>query len=179
MNNRRLRQEYEETGSLMGILDDPEVLQEMVAAEAEGMGTIGAGFPAYSYHLQPVDPDKMRQAMGKVCLQSILFTELAVMMDLANLGAGTEAAITEARRRIRQQLTQLTTEQQAFLDAVVEEDALQSEDRVMRSQLRSRLYALLTPADWSAVGQAATNALQSQWTEFIKTTESVYVKKYF
>jgi hypothetical protein len=91
MDNRRLRQEYEETGSLMGILDDPEVLQEMVAAEAEGMGTIGAGFPAYSYL---VDPEKIGQAMEKVRLQSILFTELAVMMDLANLGAGTEAAIT-------------------------------------------------------------------------------------
>lgn len=55
-------------------------------------------------------------------LQSILFTELKDLMEAANLGGGTEAAITEARRRIRQQLTQLSEEQQAFFTVLVEED---------------------------------------------------------
>jgi hypothetical protein len=45
-----------------------DILREMVAAEDECGGTIGAGFPAYSYNSQPVDPKKLKAAMHKVRL---------------------------------------------------------------------------------------------------------------
>lgn len=150
------------------MLLDPEVLQEMIEAEDACGGAIGAGFPAYSLNPRPVEPALWQQAMKKVRLQSILFTELEALMQVANLGGGTEAAIAEARSRIRYRLTQLSEEQQAFFTALVEEDRSQPAELILRSQVKSKLYSLLSPSDWSAIGQAATNAIQSQWTEFMQ-----------
>jgi hypothetical protein len=169
MDDQTLRQQYKQTDNLLDVLRDPEVLKEMVLAEDNCMGTIGAGFPAYSHHSHPVDPDRLSQAMQKVRLQSILFTALEEMMKLANLGAGTAAAIAEARKRLRQQLQQLTVEQQSFFDELLaEEDLLHSP---LNNQLKAKLYSLLSPADWSAIGQAATNALQTQWNEFMESAK--------
>lgn len=171
MDDQRLRQQYEATGNLLDVLYDSEVLQEMIQAEDTCGGAIGAGFSAYSLNPKPVDPALWKQAMKKVRLQSILFTELESLMQAANLGGGTEAAITEARRRIRHQLTQLNEEQQAFFAALVEEDQSQPAELILRSQVKSKLYSFLTPNDWSAVGQAATDAIQDQWSEFIQPSK--------
>lgn len=167
MNEERLRQQYEQSGNLLDVLRDPEILQEMIRAEEECGATVGAGFPTYSETSQPVDPERLKSAMRQVRLQSILFSELEVFMEKANLGAGTEAAIAEARRRIRQQLTQLTDEQQWFFDALVAEDQLPPSERSLRPQLQSKLHSLLTPADWDAIGKVASEAIQMQWAEFI------------
>jgi hypothetical protein len=105
--------------------------------------------------------------MRQVRLQSILFGELEVFMERANLGAGTEAAIAEARKRIRQQLSQLTEEQQGFFDAVVAEEQLPASKRSLRPQHQSKLHSFLTPVDWEAIGKAASEAIQMQWAEFI------------
>jgi hypothetical protein len=40
MDEQKLREHYEKTGNLMGILRDPEVLREMVKAEDDCMGSI-------------------------------------------------------------------------------------------------------------------------------------------
>jgi hypothetical protein len=171
IDDRRFREQYEKTGNLMDLMRDPDFLQEMVQAE-EGY-TIGAGFPAYSYDSPPVDPEKFRLAMQKVLLQSILFTELRLLISSANLGAEMQdAAILEGRRRIRQQLKQLTIEQQSFFDALVEEDSLNLEYKPLRSQAKAKLYSLLSPNDWSAILEAATNALQNQWVEFMESAKS-------
>jgi hypothetical protein len=167
MNEERLRQQYEQSGNLLDVLRDPEMLQEMIQAEEACGATIGAGFPAYSETSRPVDPERLKGAMRQVRLQSILFSELEVFMEKANLGAGTEAAIAEARRRIRQQLSQLTEEQQRFLDAVVAEEQLPPSERSLRPQLQAKLHSFLTPADWDAIGKAASEAIQTQWAEFI------------
>jgi hypothetical protein len=172
MDNRQLREHYEKTGNIMDVFNDPDVLREMVRAEDECMGMIGAGFPAYSIKPQPVDPEKLRLVMQKVRLQSILFTELEDMMNSANLGAATEAGITEARRRIRQQLNQLTAEQQLFFDALVAEESLQSVDQSLQVQLKARLFSLLSMADWDAVGAAAIDAVQKYWMDFIESVSS-------
>lgn len=172
MDNRQLREHYEKTGNIMDVFNDPDVLREMVRAEDECMGMIGAGFPAYSIKPQPVDPEKLRLVMQKVRLQSILFTELEDMMNSANLGAGAEAGITEARRRIRQQLNQLTAEQQLFFDALVAEESLQSVDQSLQAQLKARLLSLLSMADWDAVGAAAIDAVQKHWMDFIESISS-------
>jgi hypothetical protein len=171
MDDRKLQEHYERTGDLMSVLDDPEILREMIETEDACMGAIGAGFPAYSNHPQPVDPEKLRQAMFKVRLQSLLFVELEAMMNLANLGAGTEAAIVEARRRIHDQLAQLTAEQQSFFEALVAEELLKSIDKPLRSQLQGRLCALLSIDDWNAVWHKANHALEIQWVQFIESTK--------
>jgi hypothetical protein len=173
MDSQIFKEQYEKTGDLMDLMRDPDFLREMVQAEDECMGMIGAGFPAYSYDSQPVDPEKLRLAMKKVRLKSILFTELKVLIGSAVLGAEVEeAAILEGRRRIRQQLSQLTVEQQSFFDALVEEDSLKLEDQPLRSQVKAKLYSLLSPNDWSAILEAATNALQNQWVECMESAKS-------
>ncbi|MCY6490845.1 hypothetical protein [Leptolyngbya sp. GGD] len=86
MDDQRLRQQYEATGNLLDVLYDSEVLQEMIEAEDTCGGAIGAGFSAYSLNPKPVDPALWKQAMKKVRLQSILFTELESLMQAANLG---------------------------------------------------------------------------------------------
>jgi hypothetical protein len=177
MDNRQLREHYEKTGNIMDIFNDPDVLREMVRAEDECMGMIGAGFPAYSINPHPIDPEKLRLVMQKVRLQSILFTELEDMMNSANLGAGKEAGITEARRRIRQQLNQLTAEQQLFFDALVAEESLQPVDQLLQSQLKARLLSLLSMADWDAVGAAAIDAVQKHWMDSIESVGSPEQKK--
>lgn len=167
MDEERLRQQYEQSGNLLDVLRDPEMLQEMIQAEEACGTTIGAGFPTYCDTPCPVEPERLKRAMRQVRLQSILFSELEVFMEKANLGAGTEAAIAEARKRIRQQLTQLTDEQQCFLDAVVAEEQLPLSERSLRPQLQAKMQSLLTPADWDAIGKAASEAIQTQWAEFI------------
>jgi hypothetical protein len=163
MYSQKLQEEYEQTSGLMGILSDPESLREMVAAEDE-CEEIGAGFPAYSHNPQP--------AMNKVRLLSILFTELKVIMNQANLGAGTEAAILEARRRIHEKLEHLSEEQQSFFDALVAEKLLSPSNKSIHAQLKDKIFSLLSASDWNAIGQEATNALQTQWVEFIKSAKS-------
>lgn len=172
MDDQRLRQQYEETGDLLDVLQAPEVLREMIEAEDACGGVIGAGFPAYSLNPRPVDLALWKQAMKKVRLQSILFTELEDLMRAANLGGGTEVAITEARRRIRHQLTQLSEEQQAFFTALVEEDQQRPVELVFRPLVKSQLCSLLTPKDWSEIGQAATDAIQGHWNEFIERSKT-------
>jgi hypothetical protein len=173
MDKRIFKEQYEKTGNLMDLMRDPNFLREMVQAEDECGGTIGAGFPAYSYDSQPVDPEKFRLAMQKVLLQSILFTELRLLISSADLGIEMEeAAILEGRRRIRQQLKQLTIEQQSFFDALMEEDSLKLEYKPLRSQVKAKLYSLLSPNDWSAILEAATNALQNQWVECMESAKS-------
>jgi hypothetical protein len=161
MDEQKLREHYEKTGNLMGILRDPEVLREMVKAEDECMGSIGAGFPAYSNNPQPVDPEKLRLAMYRMRLQSLLFMELETMMNLAGLGVGTEVAIVEARRRILQRLWNLSEDQRSFFEALVAEELSASLDKPLRLQLRGRIYSLLLIDDWNAVWQMATNVLQN------------------
>jgi hypothetical protein len=172
MDEQKLREHYEKTGNLMGILRDPEVLREMVKAEDECMGSIGAGFPAYSNNPQPVDPEKLRAVMDKMRLQSLLFVELEAMMNLVGLGVGTEVAIVEARRRVHQRLGNLSEEQRSFFEALVVEELSPSVDKPLRGQLRSRIYSLLSIEDWDAIWLAATHALQTQWMEFIESAKS-------
>lgn len=165
MNDEMLRKQFEQTGDLLDILDNPTVLEEVVRLESE-FDEIGAGFPAYSKNPKPVTPAHSKAVMRKVRLQSMVLSDLAELIQSVNLGAGTEAAIAEGRRRIRQHLTELTDEQQAYFDALVDEDQLQSSDKPLRAQLKSVVHSLLSASDWNAIGRVATDAIQQQWAEF-------------
>ncbi len=144
--------------------------------EAE-CGDVGAGFPAYSTRPNPVAPTQASSVLRTVQLQSIVLTTLAELIQTVNLGVGTEAAIAEGRRRIRQHLANLTDEQQACFDALVDEDQQQPNDKPVRAQLKSVIYSLviyslLSDADWQAIGQAVTEAIQTQWTEFTQASQT-------
>ncbi|BAS60359.1 hypothetical protein NIES2135_64310 (plasmid) [Leptolyngbya boryana NIES-2135] len=171
MDEEMLRQQYEQTGNLLDILKNPAVMEEIIRLESE-YGEIGAGFPAYSKNPQPVTPNQANAVMRKVRLQSMVLIDLAELIQSVNLGVGTEAAITEGRRRIREHLAHLTDEQQAYFDALVDEDQLQLLDKPLRARLKSVVHLLLSDSDWNAIGQAATNALQNQWNEFIRNSKT-------
>ncbi len=147
MNDEMLRRQYEQTGDLLDILDNPTVQAEMVRLESE-YDEIGAGFPAYSRNPKPVAPAQAKAVIHKVRLQSMVLSELAELIQSVNLGAGTEAAITEGRRRIRQHLADLGDEQQAYFDALVDEDQLQPLEKPLRAQLKSVIHSLLSASDW-------------------------------
>jgi hypothetical protein len=167
MERQKLPEQYGETENLINIFShDHDLWWEMIAAEDE-CEEIGAGFPAYSYNPQPVDPEKLKAAMHKVRLLSLLFVEL--MMNQANLGAGTEAAIVEARQRIHKKLDHLSEEQKSFFDGLVAEELSAPPNKPIHDQLRAKIVSLLSDADWNAIGQEATNALQTQWVEFIES----------
>jgi signal transduction histidine kinase len=172
MINQKLQEQSEKTDSLMNVFPSHDVLREMVRAEDECGGTIGAGFPAYSYNPRPADPEKLEQAMHRVRLLSLLFTELEVMMNQANLGAGTEAAIVEARQCIHEKLDHLSEEQKSYFDALVAEELSTPLNRPIHNQLKAKISSLLSVTDWNAIGQEATNALQTQWVEFIESAKS-------
>jgi hypothetical protein len=170
--SHRVSKEYEKTDNLIRLFTDHEFLREMVTAEDE-CEEIGAGFPAYSYNPQPVDPEQMKTAIHKVQLLSLLFVELKAMMNQANLGAGTEAAILEARRRIHEKLEYLSTEQRSFFGALVAEELSALPNKPIHDQLRTKMVSLLSTADWDAIRQEATNALQIHFVEFLASTKSV------
>jgi hypothetical protein len=172
MINQKFQKQSEKTDSLMNIFPNHDVLREMVRAEDECGGTIGAGFPAYTYNPQDVDPEKLKQAMHKFRLLSLLYTELETMMNQANLGAGTEAAIVEARQRIHEKLDHLSEEQKSYFDALVNEESSAPLNRPIHNQLKAKISSLLSATDWNAIGQEATNALQTQWVEFIESAKS-------
>ncbi|NJR49839.1 MAG: hypothetical protein HC780_10010 [Leptolyngbyaceae cyanobacterium CSU_1_3] len=166
-----LRQQYEQTGNLLDIFDNPALLEEMIRIESE-CSEIGAGFPAYSKNPKPITPAQAKAMMRKVRLQSMVLSDFSELIRSVNLGVGTEAAITEGRRRIRQHLTDLTDEQQAYFDALIDEDQLQSPDKPLRSQLKAVVYSLFSPSGWNAIGQAATQAIQNHWDEFIQSSKT-------
>ncbi len=159
MINQKLQ---EKTDSLTNVFPNQDVLREMVRAEDECGGTIGAGFPAYSYNPQPVDPEKLKQAMQKVRLLSLLFPELEMMMNQANLGAVTEAAIVEARQRIHEKLNHLSEEQKSFFEALVAEELSASSNKPIHAQLRAKIVSLLSVADWDAIRNEAANVRISE-----------------
>jgi hypothetical protein len=171
MDRQKLLEQYQRTGNLMDVFHDHDVLREMVQTEDE-CGEFGIGFPAYSHNHSAVAPDQMEQSMYKVRLLSILFSEIKTMMNQANLGSGTEAAIVEARQRIHQKLDHLSTEQKSFFDALVAEELSASSTKPIRAQLRAEISSLLSAIDWNEIGQEATNALQTQLVEFIESAKS-------
>jgi hypothetical protein len=152
-------------------MNNQDILREMIATEDE-CEEIGTGFPVYSYNPQPVDPEKVKAVMHKVRLLSLLFVELEAMMNQANLGAGTEAAILEARRSIHEKLDHLSADQQSFFDDLVAEELSAPPNKPIHDQLRAKIVSLLSDADWNAIGQEAANALQIHFLEFLESMKS-------
>lgn len=99
MDEQKLRQQYAQTGNLLDAFEDSDFLQAMLEAEDACGGEIGAGFAAYSQQPLPVPPAQAKAVIREVRLQSMVLSELAELIQSVNLGAGSEAAVTEGRRR--------------------------------------------------------------------------------
>jgi hypothetical protein len=177
VEKQKLPEQSGETENLKNIFShEHDLWWKMIAAEDE-YEEIGAGFPAYSYNSRPVDPEKVEAVMHKVRLLSLLFVELETMMNQANLGAGTEAAILEARRRIHDKLDYLSAEQQSFFDGLVAEELSAPPSKPIHDQLRAKMVSLLSAVDWNAIGQEATNAIQIHFLEFLESTNSISLQE--
>lgn len=105
---------------------------------------------------------QLQPQLDQVKILSLLFSELRALLREANLGAGAEAALIKGRLLIQRQLSHLSSEQQAYFDALILEETSASEDRPLRSQLTSVLCQMLSPADWQEIAQAAMTSIQAQ-----------------
>jgi hypothetical protein len=96
------------------------------------------------------DPAKLPPLLKAVRLQAILFTELKDWMESWNLGAGLDDAMICARRIIRLHLSDCSEDEQA------------ENPPILRQQVVSQLHAMLTPEDWQAIAQAASQSIAQQ-----------------
>lgn len=108
-----------------------------------------------------IEPTQLQTQLKRVKLLSILFGELRHLLEQADLGAGTEAALVQGRRFIQARLSQLSLEQQEFFEALLAEAEANSVEKPLRSQLHQRLCSLLTESDWQEIAQAATSSIQA------------------
>ncbi len=144
---------------------DTAWLQEAVQIEAEAGCDIQIGAKASASVPLPIEPTQLQTQLKQVRLQSLLFGELRILLKMADLGAGMEAALTEGRQLIRARLQHLTPEQHQCFEALMVEDATPSEDQPLRAQLRQVLCSLLVQADWQQIAQAAMKIIQTHLLE--------------
>lgn len=120
-----------------------------------------------------IDPVKLKFQLRRVRLISILYGELKSLLSTADLGAGSEAATCEGRRRVWERIHHLTPEQQQYFDALVDEHDSQPEEKPYRAQLRPMFCALLTSEDWQAIADAALGAIHDHFFQQIAVRSDV------
>jgi hypothetical protein len=123
---------------------------------------IGAGYTGV--HLDklfanPVYFQQMRR------LQSIVIQEMRELLTEWDLGFGADAAVACGQQIILDRFQQPTINVQQQLWAVLEEDEKTNGTDVpqyVRSQVKAILGQVISESDWSAIAQAAGNAVQRQ-----------------
>jgi hypothetical protein len=142
---------------------DEEWLQAAAEAEERCEVDVEAGvWLARRHPVGAVDPAKLSAMLKMMRLQSILFTELETWMSSWNLGVGLDEAVLCARRMIRKHLSSSSDVQQAYFEALLEEDAGGIQPPVLRQQVISQICTLLTQEDWHAIAQAASQSIEQQ-----------------
>jgi hypothetical protein len=136
---------------------DDEWLDAAVQLERESGwdGEVGVWL-AQRQTTAPATSAQVQSMMVQVRLQSILFGELREWMNHWDLGMALDEALTCARQRVRSHLAEPTEAQQAYFDALLEEDAAKPEYKPVRAQAIQQLQAMLTEEDWGAGGSAVT-----------------------
>lgn len=115
---------------------------------------------------------QIQAQLRQVKILSLLFQELHALLQQANLGAATEAASVKGRQLIYQQLPHLSPQQQAYFEALLQEEKTTLDDRPLRAQLPQVLRNILSPQDWQEIAQAAMSSIQSHLMEHVSLQRS-------
>jgi hypothetical protein len=134
MDERRLAEQFAQTGSLMDLCASEDWLKESAQVEADCGGRVEAGLALRDYVTRLSAPTVEQLQMVK--LQSILFTELHAWMESWQLGLSFEATYTEARRLIRYRLQHLSPEQHIWVRTLLttSEQTLASDQQPVHPQ---------------------------------------------
>jgi hypothetical protein len=159
MDERRLAEQFAQTGNLMDLCAHEDWLKESAQVEADCGGRVEAGLALREYAARLGAPTVEQLQMIK--LQSILFTELRAWMESWQLGLSFEATYTEARRLIRYRLQHLSPEQHAWVRTLFADPDrdLVSDQQPVRSQSIAMLGHLLTQEDWQILANTAAQGM--------------------
>jgi len=159
MDERRLAEQFAQTGNLMDMCADEAWLRDAARLEEDCGGQVEAG-PAMREYVSRLSPLSVEQ-LQMVKLQSILFTELRTWMETWELGQSFEATYTKARQLVRHHLKCLSLEQQTWGEALLKEDAQGTapEQKTIRSQTVAMLGKMLTQEDWQVLADTAAQGM--------------------
>jgi hypothetical protein len=114
-----------------------------------------------------IEPTQLQNQLKHVKILSMLFGELRRLLERANLGSGTEAALVQGRQLIQVRLSQLSLEQQTDLEALLAEEEANPAEKSSRMQLSPMLCTLLSESDWQEIAQAAMDSIQVHLLEHV------------
>lgn len=159
MDERRLAEQFAQTGNLMDLCADEAWLRDTAQREDDCGGQVEAG-PAMREYVSRLSPLSVEQ-LQMVKLQSILFTDLRIWMETWELGQSFEATYTKARQIVRHHLKCLSPEQQTWVETLLEEDAqgMASEKKTVRSQTVAMLGKMLTQEDWQVLANTVAQEM--------------------
>jgi len=142
---------------------DQDWLQE--AIQLESASEKGVQIGVRTSRPLSIEPTQLQNQLKRVKLLAILFGELRHLLERANLGSGTEAALVRGRQLIQDRLSQPSLEQQEFLDSLLAEEEVNLAEKPFREQLSSMLCSLLTEMDWQEIAQVAMSSIQTHLLE--------------
>ncbi|MGB3612605.1 MAG: hypothetical protein WBA10_02340 [Elainellaceae cyanobacterium] len=159
MDERRLAEQFAQTGNLMDLCANEDWLKESAQVEADCGGNVDAGLALRDYATRLGAPTVEQLQIVK--LQSTLFSELRGWMESWQLGLSFEATYTEARRLIRHHLQYLSPEQQTLVKALLADTGSSSPlaQNNYRSQTVRLLSELLTQEDWQTLADTAAQGM--------------------
>jgi hypothetical protein len=159
MDERRLAEQFAQTGNLMDLCASEDWLKESAQVEADCGGRVEAGLALREYAARLGAPTVQQLQMVK--LQSTLFSELRTWMESWQLGLSFETTYTEARRLIRHRLQNLSPEQHALAKRLLAdpEQNLTSDQQPVRSQAIAMLGDILTQDDWQTLANTAAQGM--------------------
>jgi hypothetical protein len=159
MDERRLAEQFAQTGNLMDLCASEDWLKESAQAEADCGGRVEAGLALREYAARLGAPTIEQIQMVK--LQSTLFSVLRTWMESWQLGLSFEPTYTEARRLIRHRLQHLSPEQQDWAKRLLAdpEQNLAANQQSMRSEAIAMLSNILTQDDWQALANTAAQGM--------------------
>jgi hypothetical protein len=157
MDDRTLAEQHARTGNLMDLCQNETWLRESAQIEDEAGGNVEAGLSmkAYAEAIATLTPEQSQAMRQQVKVQSMLFSALQQWMQSWELGAGFEATYTIARRLIRQQLSELTPEQQDAIDELL---AMSHDERLQEKRI-ALLSKMFSPEDWQTLARSASQSI--------------------
>ena len=163
MNDAILAEQWRKTGNLMDLLNDEAWVREadVEGAEDEGMVEAGPALRSYVELIENASPEALQRQRWYVQVLSILLPELKGWLESWQLGRSFEAVYMEAQKRLYGHLRHLTSEQMAWIEALLAETerALPDEQRVIRAQAVSMLAEMFTSEDWQAIADVAAQKM--------------------